>query len=145
MTLPAPTTTSPGKLRVLYHVGTHQHTVGVNIKAGVDITDLGPLRDDALSIAHAMIGVLSTDGASTGWRVTNPAGVTLYEEVFDTPQVGAVTAFTHVSVSASLALTGKGHPAIGLQAGQVRFTVFPGYYDEDIWNQLVCLWQRWMG
>jgi hypothetical protein len=135
MPLPAPTTLSPGKLELLYTSGTVNHKVGTNFGATVDITVVPPIRTEATALANVVKAVVPNTVTITAWRITDHAGVSLYEEAFATPIVGTLTLAGDAigGESGSVAATGKGAPTVGLAAGQVKFTIFPNHYRTGIW------------
>lgn len=128
--LPAPTTLSPGKLKLIYTSGSLVHEVGSNFGATVDITNVTSIRTEAGTLADHVKAVVPNTVFITGWKITDPAGVTLYEEVFSPVKTGTLTPPSDAqgSESASVALTGKGAPSVGLKQGQTKFTVFPNFY-----------------
>lgn len=133
--LPAPTTLSPGKLKWLYTDGVQNHEVGSNFGATVDLTDVSTIRTEAGVGAPLIAGVLETRFSVVAWKIVNEDGVTLYEETFPTPFAGTIT-ITGDQIyadSASVALTGKGTPEVGLKQGQTKFTVFVGFFIIDVW------------
>lgn len=133
--LPAPTTLSPGKLELLYVAGTLPHKVGTNFGSTVDPTDVPTIRTEAIALAAVVKAVLPNTCVINSWRITDPSGVSLYEEAFTTPIIGTFTIPdpAYLSQSSSISLTGKGAPAVGLKAGQIRYELFPNYYDPNNW------------
>jgi hypothetical protein len=134
--LPIPATTSPGKLKLLYTSGVLQHEVGTNFGDSVDLTVIPPIRTEATALANVVKAVIPNTCTIDAWKITDPAGVTLYEEVFSpaitgtfTPAVGAVQ-----SESASIAANGKGAPAVGFRAGQIKYTIFPNWFSPSYWE-----------
>jgi hypothetical protein len=136
MGLPAPTTLSPGRLELLYVAGAVPHKVGSNFGETVDPSDVATIRTEAVAFAPIVAGVLPNTCVINTWRITDPSGVTLYEENFTTPITGTLTLATDAvqSESASLSATGKGAPAVGLKQGQTRFELFPNYLRTVIWE-----------
>lgn len=133
--LPQPSTTSPGALQLLYLVGAIDHVAASNLVADVDITDIATLRSAAQSLADIIKAEVSNITSINSWRLLDPSGVSLYEEAFDSPRVGTRTPTSdEVSMqSASITLTGKGRPPVGLAQGQTRFVWFPGFFDVVNW------------
>jgi hypothetical protein len=134
--LPAPTTLSPGKLELLYTAGLLPHKVGTNFNETVTITDVSTIRTEAIALAAVVGPCVPSTVVINSWRITNPSGVSLYEEAFATPIVGSYTLPTDAiqSESATFSLTGKGAPDVGLKQGQIRYELFGNYYDPLIWT-----------
>lgn len=133
--LPSPTTRSPGKLKLIYGDTTTVHEVGSNFNDTVDVTVIPPIRTEATAIANLLKAGIYNTKSITGWKITDPSGVTLYEEVFSPAIVGtkATASNEFFSDSGSVCMTGKGAPSVGLKQGQTKFTVFGGYYDTVLW------------
>src|SRR6478609_4204144 len=134
--LPAPTTLSPGKLKLIYVAGGLTHEVGSNFGATVDVTDVATIRTEAIALAAAVGPLMPNTCIINSWKITDPSGVTLYEEVFASPVTGSKAGLGDdtQSDSSSMALTGKGQPEVGLKQGQTKFTIFPNYYNPNTWN-----------
>jgi hypothetical protein len=134
--LPAPSTLSPGKLELLYVSGDLSHKVGTNFGATVDVTDVPTIRTEAEALAAVVAPVVPNTVVINSWRITDPSGVSLYEEAFTSPISGTFTPVegSFQSESASIALTGKGAPAVGLKQGQTRYEIFPNAYDANLWD-----------
>lgn len=135
--LPQPDTTSPGALNLMYVVGTVEHNTSANFLATADITDVDNVRLEAIAFAEELQDLLTNISSVHGWRITDPAGVSLYEEEFAVAYDGirAPNANERFAQSASGSLTGKGVPAVGLAQGQTRTTVFLGSFDFTTWTE----------
>lgn len=134
--LPAPTTRSPGKLKLIYTAGALVHEVGTNFNETVDVTDVATIRTEAEALAAVVGPAMPNTCVITSWKITDPTGVTLYEENFTSPITGSKGGLGDdtQSDSSSMALTGKGQPEVGLKQGQTKFTIFPNYYNPNTWN-----------
>lgn len=135
--LPAPTTRSPGKLKLIYNAGALVHEVGTNFNETVDVTDVATIRTEAIALAAVVGPLMPNTCVINAWKIVNPDGVTLYEEVLASPVTGSKAGLGDdtASQSSSMALTGKGQPEVGLKQGQTKFTIFPNYYNPNTWTE----------
>lgn len=133
--LPAPTTLSPGKLKLIYFTRGTRHEVGTNLRSDVDVTDIISLAGKAAALAPLVQDCCDDNVTITGWKITTPDNVSLYEANFVEPYVGdaGLSPDASPSDSASISFVGKGAPAVGLKQGQAKYTIFPGYFSVSEW------------
>lgn len=134
--LPQPATISPGKLNLSYVAGALRHNLSSYIIEGVAIDDASAMRTEAEAMANAWATMMGDTCTIESWRITNLDGVTLHEEALTTPVTGLLVLLpSQSSQSASFSLTGKGNPAFGLKQGQTRTEVFPGVYNDPVFQE----------
>jgi hypothetical protein len=127
MALPEPTTTSPGKLVLVYGTSTIQHTIGVRYLSGVTMPTASEALTDATALANALKPVLLSTYSITGWRITDPMGAVIQEGVFATAIAGTHATAGGTSNSFTISVTGKGsNGSSGLRVGQTRAVIYPG-------------------
>lgn len=134
--LPQPSTVSPGRLVLLYTVGVLQHEIGTNLVAGTDLTGVSAFRTAAQAFRDIIKDQLTSISYVQGWKVTDLAGTTLYEEDFPEIATGVRVPLNEevASQATTLTLTGKGRPPIGQAQGQTKVVFFPGTFDTLNWR-----------
>lgn len=127
MTLPIPSTTSPGFLELEYITGAINHKISQRLLAGIDPTDTTLMQSVAESWAAVLGPCMANTCVITGFRVLDPTRTLLYSGVLSSPVIGS-DAHSPVlaSESCTFDLVGRGNPGGGLAQGNTRHMWFPG-------------------
>lgn len=126
-TILAPPTRSPGKLALLYRLGSIAHQASVNYIDGVDLNDINTIQIDADHLNDLVQAVLPSTFTTYGWKLLTPEGQTLYASSLNSPGPG--THGTNPGMPAyrspTLKIMGKGAPTNVLTgSGRTSFMLF---------------------
>lgn len=111
-TILAPPTRSPGKLAIMYRLGSIVHQASVNYIDGVDLNDIPSIQIDADHLASFIIPVIPATFYAFGWKLLSPQGQTLYASSLSSPGPGthATNPGMPAYRSPTLKIMGKGAP-----------------------------------
>lgn len=123
----APPTRSPGKLAIMYRLGSIIHQASVNYIDGVDLNDIPSIQIDADHLASFCIPILPPSFYVYGWKLLTPEGQTLYASSLTSPGPGIHG--TNISMPAyrspTLKIMGKGAPVdVTEGSGRCSFLLF---------------------
>jgi hypothetical protein len=135
MSLPAPSTTCPGFLVLVYTTGIIPHKISQRLIAGVDPTASTLMKTTADNWANALAPCMQNTCVITNFIVQDPSRTELYTGALTSPVTGG-SAHTPVlaSESCTFDLVGRGVPGGGLAQGNTRHMWFPG-----------AIWTDWPG
>ena len=125
MSLPEPTTRSPGKLVLIYQAGGQQHLTGVRYLTGIALPDDATALTDATDFANVVKACLTAAESITGYRITDPLGATIIEGSFAAAIAGTHGGGGEQWKSHTVSLTGKGTALVsGERVGQTRMVMY---------------------
>jgi hypothetical protein len=126
MSLPEPTTRSPGKLVLVYSTSTGiQHLSGVRYLHDLTLPTDAEALADATALANVYKACIAPSMTITGYRVTDPLGATIIEGSFSPVIAGTGPTGGTLYLSQTITITGKGTAIVsGERVGQTRMVIY---------------------